>query len=112
MSIEKTLLAAAKKMCGTMDGGKYKHIALGLRVLGYVSEAFARSHYPIVADGGGPEDREKSIWPKTILIRRLLNTHPKASCPVTPIGQRYWMVSFRHSPRAKKLSPFFFLDRR
>lgn len=66
LSIEKTLLAAAKRMCGAMDGGEYRHIALGLLVLGYVSEAFARRHDPLVADGGGPEDRETSIWPKTI----------------------------------------------
>ena len=40
MSIEKTLFAAADKMRGAMDPGEYKHVALGLLFLRYVSAAF------------------------------------------------------------------------
>lgn len=54
LSIEKTLFAAADKMRGAMDAGEYKHIALGLLFLRYVSEAFERRQALIVADGGGP----------------------------------------------------------
>lgn len=39
-SIEKTLFAAADKMRGAMDPGEYKHVALGLLFLRYVSVAF------------------------------------------------------------------------
>ena len=39
-SIEKTLFAAADKMRGAMDPGEYKHVALGLIFLRYVSAAF------------------------------------------------------------------------
>ncbi len=38
--IEKTLFAAADKMRGAMDPGEYKHVALGLIFLRYVSAAF------------------------------------------------------------------------
>ena len=38
--IEKTLFAAADKMRGAMDPGEYKHVALGLLFLRYVSAAF------------------------------------------------------------------------
>lgn len=44
MSIEKTLFAAADKMRGAMDAGEYKHIALGLLFLRYVSMSFQRLH--------------------------------------------------------------------
>ncbi|WP_128253740.1 type I restriction-modification system subunit M N-terminal domain-containing protein [Falsirhodobacter deserti] len=61
MTIEKILFAAADKMRGAMDAGEYKHIALGLPFLRYVSEAFARRHDLIVADGGEPEDRDEYL---------------------------------------------------
>ena len=54
MSIEKTLFAAADKMRGAMDAGEYKHIALGLLFLRYVSEAFARRHDLIAKEVGDP----------------------------------------------------------
>lgn len=38
--IEKTLFAAADRMRGAMDAGEYKHVALGLLFLRYVSAAF------------------------------------------------------------------------
>lgn len=44
MNIEKTLFAAADKMRGAMDSGEYKHLALGLLFLRYVSVAFHRMH--------------------------------------------------------------------
>lgn len=50
MSIEKTLFAAADKMRGAMDAGEYKHIALGLLFLRYISEAFQRLHDQLDAD--------------------------------------------------------------
>lgn len=50
MSIEKTLFTAADKMRGSMDAGEYKHIALGLLFLRYVSVAFQRLHDQLAAD--------------------------------------------------------------
>jgi type I restriction-modification system DNA methylase subunit len=42
MKIEKQLFQAADKMRGAMDAGEYKHVALGLLFLRYVSVAFER----------------------------------------------------------------------
>ena len=44
MNIEKTLFEAADKMRGAMDAGEYKHVALGLLFLRYVSAAFELKH--------------------------------------------------------------------
>ncbi|MFC2968050.1 type I restriction-modification system subunit M [Acidimangrovimonas pyrenivorans] len=62
MSIEKTLFAAADKMRGAMDAGEYKHVALGLLFLRYVSAAFEKMHEQLVADDyADAEDPEEYI---------------------------------------------------
>ncbi len=62
MSIEKTLFAAADKMRGSMDAGEYKHIALGLLFLRYVSMSFDRLHKTLAADAhADPEDRDEYL---------------------------------------------------
>lgn len=58
-------------MRGAMDAGEYKHIALGLLFLRYVSEAFARRHDLIAKEGGDPEDRDEYLAENTFLCRRL-----------------------------------------
>ncbi|TMM54112.1 type I restriction-modification system subunit M [Sulfitobacter sabulilitoris] len=57
MTIEKTLFAAADKMRGSMDPGEYKHVALGLLFLRYISTAFSRKHDALMAEDG-PEVAE------------------------------------------------------
>ena len=62
MTIEKTLFAAADKMRGAMDAGEYKHIALGLLFLRYVSVAFQRLHDQLsAADYSDAEDRDEYL---------------------------------------------------
>ena len=62
MSIEKTLFAAADKMRGSMDAGEYKHIALGLLFLRYVSVSFNRMHDQLSKDEySDPEDRDEYL---------------------------------------------------
>ncbi|MGR3628803.1 MAG: N-6 DNA methylase [Sulfitobacter sp.] len=62
MSIEKTLFAAADKMRGSMDAGEYKHIALGLLFLRYVSVAFQRLHDQLTAEEySDAEDRDEYL---------------------------------------------------
>jgi len=68
LSIEKTLFAATDKMRGAMDAGEYKHIALGLLFLRYVSEAFERRQTLIVADEGDPEDRDEYLAENTFFV--------------------------------------------
>ncbi len=55
-------------MRGAMDAGEYKHIALGLLFLRYVSEAFARRQTIIVADGGDAEDRDEYLAENTFFV--------------------------------------------
>ena len=68
MTIEKTLFAAADKMRGAMDAGEYKHIALGLLFLRYISEAFQRLHDQLeqddYADAEDPDEylAESVFW--------------------------------------------------
>lgn len=60
MSIERTLFAAADKMRGAMDPGEYKHVALGLLFLRYVSAAFEAKRAEFAADDlADPEDPEE-----------------------------------------------------
>lgn len=62
MSIEKTLFAAADKMRGSMDPGEYKHVALGLLFLRYVSASFQRLHEKLAQDDyADPEDRDEYL---------------------------------------------------
>ncbi|MBO6857454.1 MAG: SAM-dependent DNA methyltransferase [Roseibium sp.] len=62
VSIEKTLFAAADKMRGAMDAGDYKHIALGLLFLRYVSISFNRLHEKLTEDAySDPEDRDEYL---------------------------------------------------
>jgi type I restriction enzyme M protein len=62
MTIEKTLFAAADKMRGAMDAGEYKHIALGLLFLRYVSISFQRLHDELAADEyADPEERDEYL---------------------------------------------------
>lgn len=51
MAIEKTLFAAADKMRGSMDPGEYKHVALGLLFLRYISIAFQRKYDELLPEG-------------------------------------------------------------
>ena len=60
MQIERTLWIAADKMRGAMDPGEYKHVALGLLFLRYVSVAFEQTRAKLAADPyADPEDPEE-----------------------------------------------------
>lgn len=60
MQIERTLWTAADKMRGAMDPGEYKHVALGLLFLRYVSVAFEQTRAKLQADSyADPEDPEE-----------------------------------------------------
>lgn len=62
MKLEKTLFDAANKMRGAMDAGEYKHVALGLLFLRYVSAAFDLRRAELLADPhSDPEDPEEYL---------------------------------------------------
>ncbi|MEM9798246.1 MAG: class I SAM-dependent DNA methyltransferase [Pseudomonadota bacterium] len=83
MTIEKTLFAAADKMRGAMDPGEYKHVALGLIFLRYVSAAFGRKHEELLPEGEDvAEDRDEYLaegifWVPAAARWRHLAAHSK-----------------------------------
>jgi type I restriction enzyme M protein len=58
IGFEEKLWAAADKMRGHMDSGEYKHVALGLIFLKYISDSFMEKRNKIETEASDP----KSEW--------------------------------------------------
>lgn len=58
LGFEAQLFLAADKMRGSMDASEYKHVALGLIFLKYISDAFEAKHEELKSEGENPEDRD------------------------------------------------------
>ena len=58
LGFEAQMFQAADKMRGSMDASEYKHVALGLIFLKYISDAFEAKHTAISAEGDDAEDRD------------------------------------------------------
>jgi type I restriction enzyme M protein len=62
LTIEAELWAMAVKLRGSMDAALYKHVALGLLFLKYISDAFEEKHAALSKDKHAePEDRDEYI---------------------------------------------------
>ncbi len=62
LAFEAQLWAAADKMRGHMDPAEYKHVALGLIFLKYISDAFEEKHTALQKESGAnPEDRDEYL---------------------------------------------------
>ncbi len=62
LGFEEKLWAAADKMRGHMDPGEYKHVALGLIFLKYISDAFEQRREEMAKEkGADPEDRDEYL---------------------------------------------------
>jgi type I restriction enzyme M protein len=65
VGFEEKLWAAADRMRGHMDPAEYKHVALGLIFLKYISDAFAERHEELEHELGNPDSpsyiREESV---------------------------------------------------
>ena len=60
--LEKTLWAAADKLRNNMDAAEYKHIALGLIFLKYISDSFEELHARLSDDKlSNPEDKDEYL---------------------------------------------------
>lgn len=60
LGFEEKLWHAADKMRGHMDPGEYKHVALGLIFLKYISDAFQEKYDALKSDPhSDPEDRDE-----------------------------------------------------
>ena len=70
--LEKKLWAAADKLRKNMDASEYKHVALGLIFLKYISDAFEELFQKLTAEkseGADPEDKNESylrVWTKPV----------------------------------------------
>lgn len=60
-SYETTLWAAADKLRGNMDAAEYKHVALGLIFLKYISDRFEERRAEILAEADTPEDLKQEL---------------------------------------------------
>lgn len=70
---EKKLWKAADKLRKNMDAAEYKHVALGLIFLKYISDAFEELHQQLVEgkgqyEGANPEDRNEYIAEKVFYV--------------------------------------------
>ena len=71
LELEKTLWQAADKLRNNMDAAEYKHVALGLIFLKYISDAFEEQYQNLVsqiADGADPEDKNEYIAEKVFYV--------------------------------------------
>ena len=62
LGFEADLFKAADKLRGNLEPSEYKHVALGLIFLKYISEAFEAQHARLVAEEyADPEDAEEYL---------------------------------------------------
>jgi len=69
--LEKKLWKAADKLRKNMDAAEYKHVALGLIFLKYISDAFEEQYQNLVAqisDGADPEDKNEYLAEKVFFV--------------------------------------------
>ena len=58
LGFEAQLFLAADRMRGSMDASEYKHVALGLIFLKYISHSFEARHAALAQEGEDPEDKD------------------------------------------------------
>lgn len=58
LGFEAQLFLAADKMRGSMDASEYKHVALGLIFLKYISDSFEAKHAALAKEDEDPEDKD------------------------------------------------------
>src|SRR5674476_255291 len=70
-ALEKKLWKAADKLRKNMDAAEYKHVALGLIFLKYISDAFEEQYQKLVAqisEGADPEDKNEYTAEKVFYV--------------------------------------------
>ena len=92
LGFEQTLWAAADKMRGHMDAAEYKHVALGLIFLKYISDAFQELYDDLAAradtDYTDPEDRDEYMAENVFWVPKEARwSHIQASAKQPTIGK-------------------------
>ena len=62
LGFEEKLWQAADKMRGHMDPGEYKHVALGLIFLKYISDAFEEHRRWLLKEAADSKSEYYAIW--------------------------------------------------
>jgi type I restriction enzyme M protein len=92
LGFEQTLWAAADKMRGHMDAAEYKHVALGLIFLKYISDAFQELYDDLEArqetDYTDPEDRDEYLGMNVFWVPKEARwSHIQANAKQPTIGK-------------------------
>ena len=61
LAFARELFQAADKLRGNLEPSEYKHVALGLVFLKFVSDAFEAQRYKILGEYGDPDDRDEYL---------------------------------------------------
>ena len=91
LGFEAKLWAAADALRNNMDAAEYKHVALGLILLKYISDAFEAKHAALEAqrkEGADPEDPDEYRAASIFWVpKEACWAHLKASAPQPTIGK-------------------------
>ena len=113
LGFEQTLWAAADKMRGHMDAAEYKHVALGLIFLKYISDAFQELYDDLEArqetDYTDPEDRDEYLGMNVFWVPKEARwSHIQANAKQPTIGKiidEAMVAIEKENPRLKGVLP-------
>lgn len=113
LGFEQTLWAAADKMRGHMDAAEYKHVALGLIFLKYISDAFQELYDDLAArqetDYTDPEDRDEYLGMNVFWVPKEARwSHIQANAKQPTIGKlidEAMLAIEKENPRLKGVLP-------
>ncbi|MBW4421081.1 MAG: N-6 DNA methylase [Myxacorys californica WJT36-NPBG1] len=113
LGFEQTLWAAADKMRGHMDAAKYKHVALGLIFLKYISDAFQELYDDLEkrqeTDYTDPEDRDEYLGMNVFWVPKEARwSHIQANAKQPTIGKlidEAMLAIEKENPRLKGVLP-------
>ncbi len=88
LGFEAELFKAADKLRGNMEPSDYKHVALGLMFLKYISDAFEAKHTELMADDpAAAEDKDEYLADNVFWVPKEARwSHLKANAKQTNIG--------------------------
>jgi type I restriction enzyme M protein len=113
LGFQQTLWAAADKMRGHMDAAEYKHVALGLIFLKYISDAFQELYDDLArrqeTEYTDPEDRDEYLGMNVFWVPKEARwSHIQANAKQTTIGKlidEAMLVIEKENPRLKGVLP-------
>lgn len=113
LGFEQTLWAAADKMRGHMDAAEYKHVALGLIFLKYISDAFQELYDDLArrqeTDYTDSEDRDEYVGENVFWVPKEARwSHIQANAKQPTIGKlidEAMLAIEKENPRLKGVLP-------